>query len=152
MNKKISANGIYAIQFFALNIPITIIIDDWLPLRRWGNSFTTWFAKVGDDGSLWGPLIEKAFSKFHGNYWRTVGGDPVDGISTLNGSPYDRLWMDETPLDEVWITLSTYDIDNRRGLMVAGTPNSPDFNTKNEYGLLYDHAYTILSVHTLSNG
>lgn len=29
---------------------------------------------MGDDSSLWGPLIEKAFAKYWGNYGHIVGG------------------------------------------------------------------------------
>ena len=76
---------------YALNVPITVMVDDWLPLREWGNGFHTWFSKVGDDGSIWGPVIEKAFAKFHGNYARIVGGNLTDGVSTLNGGPSQHI-------------------------------------------------------------
>ena len=71
---------------WALNVPITIMVDDYLPADNDGDF--NYFAKIGDDGSLWGPIIEKAFAKFHGNYARIEAGDPSDGVSSLNGSPY----------------------------------------------------------------
>ena len=43
-----------------------IIIDDYLPLQKDGGS--TIYAEVGADGAIWGPVLEKAFAKFHGNY------------------------------------------------------------------------------------
>ena len=55
LNKAKSPSGVYAVQFWALNVPITITIDDYLPLNVPGNS--TFFAKVSDDGSLWVPII-----------------------------------------------------------------------------------------------
>ena len=33
LNKEKSASGIYAVQLWALNVPITIIVDDYLPLN-----------------------------------------------------------------------------------------------------------------------
>ena len=74
---------------YALNVPVTITIDDMIPLRNWNNSSgkTTWFGEVADDGSVWGPLIEKAFAKFHGTYGRIEGGDLTDGVTAMNGGP-----------------------------------------------------------------
>jgi hypothetical protein len=59
---------------YALGVPITVMVDDYLPLKSNGR---TRYAKVANDGSLWGPIVEKAFAKFHGNYARIVAGDPV---------------------------------------------------------------------------
>jgi calpain-15 len=92
LNKTLSRAGVYGIKMYALGCPITIQVDDKLPLRKWGSGKNTRYAGVGADNSLWSPLMEKAFAKFHGNYARTVAGDPVAGVSTLNGSPYERAW------------------------------------------------------------
>ena len=89
LNRGKSAAGVYALQFWALNVPITITVDDYLPVTSRNR---TLYAVIGEDNSIWGAIMEKAFAKFHGNYARIVGGDSVDGISTLNGSPYERLW------------------------------------------------------------
>ena len=88
MNKKKSANGVYAVQLWALNVPITIVVDDYIALYEEDNYSGPAFAQAGADGSLWGPIIEKAFAKFHGNYARLDPGDPTDGVSSLNGSPF----------------------------------------------------------------
>lgn len=63
-------------NLYALGVPHTIIIDDWLPLRPDEYGFTTQFAKISDDKALWGPLIEKAFAKLHGNYSHIELGHP----------------------------------------------------------------------------
>ena len=59
---------------YALGVPVTVMVDDYLPLAG-GNR--TRYSKIGQDGALWGPIMEKAFAKFHGNYARIVAGDPV---------------------------------------------------------------------------
>ena len=92
-----------------MNVPITIVVDDYLPLNVDGDD--TFFASVGDDGSFWGLIVEKAFAKFHGNYARTESGDPRDGVSTLNGSPSQLFWTNEKTLEEIWEILETYDSD-----------------------------------------
>jgi hypothetical protein len=87
LNKELSAAGVYGIQMYALGVPVTVMVDDYLPLVGASGSRTR-YSHVGTDGSLWGPIMEKAFAKFHGNYARIVAGDPVAGVSTMNGSPY----------------------------------------------------------------
>jgi len=34
LNNEISAQGVYGVNLYALNIPITIMVDDWLPLQQ----------------------------------------------------------------------------------------------------------------------
>ena len=76
-NNEISANGIYAVQLYTLGIPHTVIVDDWLPLRQENNGeFATLFAKVSEDSAIYGPILEKALAKYHGNYSHIIGGDP----------------------------------------------------------------------------
>jgi hypothetical protein len=99
LNKEVSKNGVYGIQMYALGVPMTVMVDDYLPLRKWGSGKNTRYAGVGPDNSLWSPIMEKAFAKYHGNYARTVAGDPVMGVSTLNGSPYERLWTEDLSED-----------------------------------------------------
>jgi calpain-15 len=76
LNKELSAAGVYGVQMYALGVPVTVMVDDYLPLVGASGSRTR-YSKVGTDGSLWGPIMEKAFAKFHGNYARIVAGDPV---------------------------------------------------------------------------
>ena len=65
--------------------PITVTIDDRLPFRK--NSRHTLYAGIGEDKSTWGPLLEKAFSKYHGTYEATIGGHPDIALNTLAGAP-----------------------------------------------------------------
>lgn len=51
-----------------------MVIDDYLPLRDTGRGRATLFAGIPEDHSLWGPLIEKAFAKYYGNYEHITGG------------------------------------------------------------------------------
>ena len=76
LNKGKSAAGVYSVQFYALNVPITITVDDYLPVTKLEDGeFSTPYARIGKDGSIWGAIMEKAFAKFHGNYARIVAGD-----------------------------------------------------------------------------
>ena len=67
-----------------------MVIDDFLPLQESSDgSKTTVFTKVGDDNSLWGVLIEKAFAKYWGNYVHIAGGDPSMAVRTVLGTPWE---------------------------------------------------------------
>jgi len=84
LNEELSSNGIYGFNFYILGVPHTVTIDDKLPLNSSGTSV---FAGVSPDGALWGPLIEKAFAKLHGNYETIIAGDPAHSIEVMTGAP-----------------------------------------------------------------
>ena len=57
-------NGIYALNLFALGLPVTVTIDDYIPVLN----DKAVFVPPGPDQSLWGMLVEKATAKIHGGY------------------------------------------------------------------------------------
>ena len=67
INKDQVAAGMYALNVFVRGKPSIITVDDQIPT----NYGTPLFAGVGQDGSLWGPVLEKVFTKMAGNYERT---------------------------------------------------------------------------------
>ena len=89
VNDAASANGIYAVNFYTLGVPHTVIVDDYLPLQSHRGTYYTVFSKMGLDSALWAPILEKAFGKLHGNYGHTVGGDSRRAARTLSGGPYE---------------------------------------------------------------
>ena len=85
VNTTNSDNGIYGVNFYSLGVPHTVVIDDYLPLLDGGEN--TIYGKLSQDNGLWGPLIEKALAKLHGNYEHLDGGWPEDAVSLLTGGP-----------------------------------------------------------------
>ena len=64
--------------------PWTIVVDDiFLHYKLTGLKS----ALVGDDKSLWGPILEKAFAKVKGNYAASDLGLLKNGIRALTGAP-----------------------------------------------------------------
>jgi hypothetical protein len=80
MIKKLFINGnelnssrIYGINFYDLGVPTTVVIDDYVPfVSSTGTKLA--FTQATDNKGLWPVLLEKAFSKFHGNYDTLTGG------------------------------------------------------------------------------
>jgi len=80
----LSESGIYALNLYALQVPITIVIDDFLPISR---AVEPMGGKIGLDGSLWGLLLEKAVAKLHLDYHSLISGSVNQGFQDLLGSP-----------------------------------------------------------------
>lgn len=97
-SNELSPNGIYGVNFYSLGVPHTVIVDDYLPLREWGDGHNTLFAHIGPDSSLWGSILEKAFAKYHGNYKHLVAGNPMYAIRTLSGAPFIGIYHKEKKL------------------------------------------------------
>ena len=60
--------GMYGVNLFVLGHEMTIVVDDYLPIREVEGEKTTIFSKVASDGSLWVPILEKVLAKRYGNY------------------------------------------------------------------------------------
>ena len=128
-DSKLTAAGIYAINFYALGVPHTVVVDDWLPTtyNPRTEEYATLFNAIGRDGSLWPVLIEKAFAKYHGNYSHIDGGDPLKSVQTMAGAPGERYTHADSTIDALWEKLQFH--DERHDIMQAGTPGGSDAYT-----------------------
>lgn len=98
VNTETNANGIYAVNLYALGVPHTVVIDDYLALMDGEDS--TIFSQLSSDNGLWGPYIEKAIAKLHGNFHHLEGGLPNQAVNVLNGSPSIEMFHDNTYIQE----------------------------------------------------
>jgi hypothetical protein len=82
---------------YALGVPFTMVIDDYLPFNELGENN---FAYSGNM-NFWVPLVEKAYAKLNGNYQHIaydthsdkgyshiVNDKPGLAVSAFNGSPF----------------------------------------------------------------
>ena len=153
LNTSTNANGIYGVNFYTLGVPHTVIVDDFIPVTKWG---TTWTHKMtvgpGTDGSMWGTVIEKAFAKYHGNFWHINAGAPQTALKTLHGAPVTYHTHTKTlTLDKLWKAIKAADAAGH--MMTAGTPAKAGktHHDKLANGLSIMHAFTILSAHELKD-
>ena len=146
LNDDISDNGIYAVQLYTLGIPHTVIVDDYLPLEKWGDEYHTMYAKPGGDKSIYGPILEKAFAKYHGNYEHIIGGNPGTAVKTLYGAPWSQFEHKNVDVDTLWNALKASDEND--DVIQCGTNGSNHFRQGTE-GLALGHAYTVIGVKEL---
>ena len=59
---------IFAFNIFIGGMPKVVVVDDYFPFEYQQSTEKLFFAKMGSDGSLWGPLLEKLWAKINGNY------------------------------------------------------------------------------------
>ena len=102
-----------------LGLPVTVIIDDHLPLEYWSDA--TRYAKVASDGALWGTILEKSFAKFLGNYEAIDAGLGAHGVEAMTGSPtetFEHAAMEDR--EALWRRLLESNDDN--SMVTNGTP------------------------------
>jgi len=127
---------------YALMMPVTITIDDRLPMKA--GTDRTLYAKVGRDKSVWSPLYEKAFAKFHGSYEALVGGNPEKALNTIYGAPGVMINAKKITVNDLWDLL--VENDKEEAMITMGC-----FSGTAE-GVVGGHAYSFIKTLKLSNG
>jgi hypothetical protein len=142
--KEYNEAGIFAVNFYQLGVPVTVIVDDYVP--HYGNRFTTVFAKIQpDEGSTWVTILEKAYAKLVGNYAQMNAGWGFRGIHDLTGWPAVTIFHQQLTQDQVLATVSREDATGAL-MNSASYYSSLGTSGKNEFGILYTHDYTFLKV------
>lgn len=116
-----------------------------------------YFAKRGDNGNLWGPILEKAFAKVKGSYAMANGGYTVSGIRSLTGLPvfyyqmgseclfaYDYCYIEGNNTDVFPMLKAADDLDH---ILAAGTVGVD--TGVNSCGIVGGHAYAIIAAFEL---
>ena len=98
--EKLNSAGVYSLRLFIMGIPVTVTVDDYLPF--WSGTNSLLYGKVGPDGSLWMPILEKAAAKLFGNYEVMVGGWMGPAIQMLTGAPNFDVSNSDMSVDETW--------------------------------------------------
>ena len=72
--------GIYVIFFYINGIKTPVFIDDYLPVHPGTNKIAFCTSKSGE---MWTSLVEKAWAKLHGSYFRIQAGLPYFAFNHL---------------------------------------------------------------------
>ena len=88
--QELNNEGIYFLDLFIRGKPWTVVVDDIFLFKSASSGFDKYIlkaARLGDDRSLWGPLVEKAWAKIVGNYEVADYGLMKNGFRVLSGAP-----------------------------------------------------------------
>ncbi|KAF9009889.1 hypothetical protein BDQ17DRAFT_1273557 [Cyathus striatus] len=167
------AVGVYGFIFFKNNAWVSIVIDDLLFTRipkyeelnnqeqelyhfdkesynrsaRQGGK-QLYFAKSGDDGETWVPLLEKAYAKLHGSYASISGGWDSEAIEDMTGGVSSFIPIkDIFDTDQFW-TDELLRVNKDRLFGCSFDPLSPfrsyRFGLSEVQGVIGGHAYSVL--------
>ena len=84
INDQTNKAGIYAFNVFVRGLETIVTVDESILVN---NKNIPLFAKIGQDNSMWGPILEKAWAKVNGNFERIEAGYGLEAFSFLTNSP-----------------------------------------------------------------
>lgn len=140
-------HGIYQCRFFKNNQWIIVTIDDRLPVNDRG---MIPFSRCFDMSEFWTPILEKAYAKLHGSYEAIETGSTADALVDLTAE-VSELMNKLVDTDSLWEKLLGYDkagyflgcsIEDNKPVSM----DSVDNVHANEFGIILNHAYSILQV------
>lgn len=131
----------YTIDLFIEGQRTPVVIDHYIPVYE--DSEQPAFSRSKDHGELWIMLLEKAYSKMHGTYEKTVGGSGYEALIALSGAPTQRFNHKDYP-GSLFDVVEPYARVNMA--MTAGSNIHPGGEVKMDNGIVYGHEYTLLDV------
>lgn len=140
--KEYNEIGYYEMIFFIDGEWQIVFIDDYFPYNVQCDCVA--FAQPNKDNVIWPLLVEKGWAKINGGYTNIVGGDSCDPLFALSSFPTTRVETSKTDKKAIYDTLQRY--SNEGSILTTSIRDNIE-ETK-EYGLVPEHAYSILRVKT----
>ena len=170
LTQEINKAGCYAMKFVLDGEQQTVVVDDYLPMKR-NKKGELYFAFCkGGKGQreIWMCLLEKAFAKICGSYENTANIRAKECMLFLTGGPtmtYDvssfhmdirrGKQLEHERFDKFYQLIQ--EATKKQWIITGSTPDFPDdlknkdeetlkWATINNQGIKYNHCYTILDV------
>lgn len=146
--------GIYQTQMYVRGKPWTLTIDDTVLFNKDRNNLEHVEYKV-DKPSMWGPLLEKAWSKIDATFLNSEAGFTFQAMRAVLGCPVAYYFTGTTRLSgrDLWRTIRSQMLTNKY-LFIASTASDGMGDTEyslNECGITMAHAFPVLAAFPLYN-
>jgi len=142
VNQEYPENGAFRINFFSMGRPVSVIVDDRLPMDPSDGNAAPVNTRVSKNGAWWMPILEKAYAKFNVFHANIDGGTPLQSIQDLTNMPAERFESNDQSTEELFGTL--HEADQKDWIAIGAC-------YKTYQGLTSGHAYTILGALKLTD-
>lgn len=149
VDKTVNSNSMQRFKFydgFANKFKV-ITIDDYIPVKKKGNSFEPLFVSHESNEVIWPMLIEKAYAKFVGGYENIIGGSVSETMYDLTAYPTEDFnFSDKNTCSH--LTDKKIESLIKTGKIATASHvikelNTTPFNGKNNT-IVKNHAYSII--------
>lgn len=145
--EEVNPYGVYAVWLNVNGEWREVILDDFFPVNRKGEFvFAT---PTQDQNEIWVMLLEKAFAKVYGGYYKLDFGRPDETFTSLTGAPCDiyslQSLKNNAQVMDIWNKLLNA---KEKGylIVVSSLLTGKGVESKQNTGLATDHCYSILDV------
>jgi len=135
--------GCYKLRMFDMGRLAEIIVDDFFPVDPSTGELAFSGPKI-DHGvtELWVILLEKAWAKRFGSYWRVDAGYTNEALTDLTGAPSEVL-VKPPPTPQTWRKI--VEADQRNYVITASSKENTSSTGVNDQGMVSLHAYAVIS-------
>jgi hypothetical protein len=140
-------DGTYAVRFYDNSYQeVYLRMDGDLPVRgSWSTSLS--YAKQGNSGEIWAPILEKAYAHYRygeNSYESLSGGWMSEVYRHVGGSSYSTYSLNYRTEENIWDTFEQHLADGHA--ITLGSKSSPD------NPIVGGHAYVVESVSQTAEG
>eukprot|EP00347_Sterkiella_histriomuscorum_P020566 403337314 len=144
--------GIIVVKPTILGNNKEVVVDDYLAFfkKTTGLKGLT-FDHVSERDGLWGPFLEKAFAKAHGNFDQIKSGSGREVFTFMFGIPSTKIsngkegWINP---EQIFDTITK--ADQAQYIMWSGVPGGGNDQVQQKYGLAMSHAYTVIGTYVVN--
>lgn len=139
LTDKINDKGVYGVRICKNGEWKEVVVDDYIPCSKEGKPVFS----SAHGNELWVILLEKAWAKLHGSYYRIEAGFAENVMHDLTGAPTEVI---DSQREDLWPILLKADQKGWIMAASAGTTMSQQDSLNKDLGLVGGHSYGLIGV------